>query len=159
MSRGSGQRLLCAVAVVVPPLAVAAALYTQHVLDMQPCPWCVLQRAIFLAIAIAALPGLLLSTRLAAKLSGTLITLLALCGVAAALWQHFVAAASTSCAMTLADRVVRGARLDELWPDAFSATASCAEAAAKLLGVPYEFYSLAIFLGLAALGAWILRRR
>jgi disulfide bond formation protein DsbB len=156
MSRG--QRLLCAVAVVLPPLAVAAALYTQRVLDMQPCPWCVLQRALFLAIAVAALPGLLAGTRLASWLSGALVTLLALCGMAAALWQHFVAAASASCAMTLADRVVRGLGLDELWPEGFSATASCADAATKLLGVPYEFYSLALFTGLTVLGVWILRR-
>jgi disulfide bond formation protein DsbB len=156
MSRG--QRLLCAVAVVVPPLAVAAALYTQKVLDMQPCPWCVLQRAIFLAIAIVALPGLLAGTRLASWLSGALVTLLALSGMAAALWQHFVAAASASCAMTLADRVVRGLGLDELWAEGFSATASCADAATTLFGVPYEFYSLALFTGLAVLGLWIVRR-
>ena len=31
--------------------AVAAALVSQHMFDMQPCPWCVLQRLIFLAIA------------------------------------------------------------------------------------------------------------
>ncbi len=150
--------MLCAAAV-VPPLAVAVALYTQKVLDMQPCPWCVLQRALFLAVAIGALPGLLVGTRLASWVSGLLITLLALCGMAAALWQHFVAAASASCAMTLADRVVRGAHLDELWPDAFSATASCADAAVNLFGVPYEFYSLLLFTGLAALGLWIMRRR
>jgi disulfide bond formation protein DsbB len=54
--------------------------------------------------------------------------------------------------MTLADRIVRGAGLDELWPEAFSATASCADAAVNLFGVPYEFYSLALF-GLLAIGA------
>ena len=37
--------------------AVAAALVTQHGFDMQPCPWCVLQRLIFLAIALVALVG------------------------------------------------------------------------------------------------------
>ncbi len=41
--------------------AVGAALVTQHVYGMQPCPWCVLQRAIFLAISIAALAGLRLT--------------------------------------------------------------------------------------------------
>ena len=28
--------------------AVGAALVSQHVFDIQPCPWCVLQRLIFL---------------------------------------------------------------------------------------------------------------
>jgi len=41
-------------------VAVAAALVSQHALDMQPCPWCVLQRLIFVAIALVALGGLYL---------------------------------------------------------------------------------------------------
>jgi len=137
--------------VVIPLAAVGAALFTQFRMDMQPCPWCVLQRAIFIAIAIAALPGLLLAVAPARWFSGGTVLLLAACGAAAALWQHFVAASSTSCAMTLADRIVRGAGLDELWPDGFSATASCADAATKLFGVPYEFWSLVLFMLLASL--------
>jgi disulfide bond formation protein DsbB len=36
-------------------------------------------------------------------------------------------------------------------PDVFAATASCADAQARLFGVPYEFWSLALFgaLGIA----------
>ena len=152
-----GQRLLCGAAALASVAAVGAAVFTQLRLDMQPCPWCVLQRLVFLAIALAALPGVLIGTRIASWASGLLIFLLALCGMAAALWQHFVAAASQSCAMTLADRVVRGAGLDELWPTVFSATASCSDKP-RLLGLPYEFYSLALFIVLAALGLWVLRR-
>ena len=85
--------------------------------------------------------------------------LLALSGIAAALWQHFVAAASVSCNLTLADRIVGGIGVDALWPQVFAAYASCADAAAKLLGVPYEFYSLTVFVVLAALAAVLLRRR
>jgi disulfide bond formation protein DsbB len=40
---------------------VAAALVTQHVLGMLPCPWCVLQRLIFVVIATLALMGAALS--------------------------------------------------------------------------------------------------
>ena len=47
-------------AAVAPVAAVGMALFTQHVLGMMPCPWCVLQRVIFLAISLAALTGLLL---------------------------------------------------------------------------------------------------
>ena len=38
--------------------AVGAALVSQHVFDMQPCPWCVLQRLIFVAIGAFAVLGL-----------------------------------------------------------------------------------------------------
>jgi disulfide bond formation protein DsbB len=142
-----------ALAVLVPLAAVSAALVTQHRFDMQPCPWCVLQRAIFVAISLAALPGLLLRVPLVRKTSAGLALLLAACGISAALWQHFVAAVSVSCKQTLADQVVQGIGLSERFPEVFAAYASCAEAAAKLFGVPYEFYSLTLFVLLAALMA------
>ena len=37
--------------------AVGAALVTQHGFGMLPCPWCVLQRMIFVVIALVALPA------------------------------------------------------------------------------------------------------
>ena len=144
-------------AVVVPLAAVCAALVSQHVFNKQPCPWCVLQRVIFVAIALAALPGLLLRTPAMRRLSAVLIALLALCGMAAALWQHFVAASSTSCKLTLADRIVGGLGLDSLWPEVFAAYASCADAAVKIAGLPYEFFSLALFVALGALAVHVWR--
>ena len=142
-----------AMAVVLPLAAVGAAVFTQYQLDMQPCPWCVLQRAIFVAIALAALPGLLLRWPLLRRASAGLASALSVCGIAAALWQHFVAASSTSCKQTLADQIVQGSGLAERWPEVFAAYASCADAAVKLFGVSYEFYSLALFTLLAGLMA------
>ena len=152
------QRALFGAALVVALGAVGAALYTQQVMDMQPCPWCVLQRLEFLAIALVALPGVLLRARLAQRVAAGLMLLLGLTGVATALWQHFVAASSTSCNLTLADQIVRGLGLDELWPPVFAAYASCADAATRLLGVPYEFWSLLLFAALASAAALALRR-
>jgi len=131
--------------------AVAAALFTQHVWEMQPCPWCVLQRLIFVAIALAALLGLVWRGLAGQRIGLGLVLALSLCGVAAALWQHFVAAASPSCNQTLADRIVAATGLDGWLPEIFQARASCAEAAVKLAGVPYEFWSLALFMLLAVL--------
>jgi len=148
--------LLLAVACI---LAVAAAMTMQQVFDYRPCPWCILQRMIFVAMAIAALPGALIDSPAVRKASAALVLLLALSGVAAALWQHFVAASSASCDMTLADRIVTGSGLDALLPDVFAPWASCADAAAKLLGVPYEFYSLTLFVLGAVTSLWLLLRR
>lgn len=159
MSYALQPRRICAAAVVVPLGAVAAALVTQHGLGMQPCPWCVLQRLIFVAIALAALPGLLAGAGVARWISGPLVALLALAGMATATWQHFVASNSTSCAMTLADRINRAVGMDELLPQVFASYATCAEAKASLLGVPYEFYSFALFTALAVAGALLLRGR
>ena len=154
----SPARLLLGGMVVVPLLAVGAALYTQYRMDMMPCAWCVLQRLIFLAIAATAWSGLALGAALPRRAMALLMLLLAASGAAAALWQHFVAAASASCNLTLADRVMSGLGLDNLAPAVFAPYASCADAAATLLGVPYEFYSLTLFVMLAAVAARVLHR-
>ena len=159
-ARGVGAtRLLIGVALACLG-AVVAALVSQHVFDMQPCPWCVLQRVIFLAIALACGLGLLWRNATGRLVSAGLALLLALAGVAAALWQHFQAAASASCNLTLADRIVSGfLQLDSLLPDVFSPRASCADAAVNLLGVPYDFWSLALFVLIGAAMLTVLRRR
>ena len=138
--------------------SVGLALLAQHRFDMQPCPWCVLQRLVFLAIAAVSLPALLLKGATARRVIAGAGVLLAGAGMAAALWQHFVSAASGSCKLTLADRIVAGLGLDGLWPEVFAAYASCADAAVKLLGVWYEFYSLGLFALLALVGLRLLRR-
>lgn len=151
----TGSRLLAAMAL-LSLSAVGAALVSQHHFDMQPCPWCVLQRLIFLGIAAASLLGLLLR-----GLGAALALLLALAGGASALWQHFVAASAASCDLTLADKIMGATGLDGRWPEVFMATASCADAKVDLLGLPYEFWSLAMYvlLGAAAVGVMRFKRR
>lgn len=133
--------------------AVAAALVSQHVFDMQPCPWCVLQRLVFVVIAAVCVIGIAWRGTAGRVVAALGVLALAASGVASALWQHFVAAKSDSCNLTLADRIVSGTKLDSLLPDVFAVRASCADAAVDLLGVPYEFWSLALYvlIGAAAL--------
>lgn len=138
--------------------AVGVALVSQHVFDLQPCPWCVLQRAIFLAIALACCIGLAWRSVAGRVLSVTLVLLLAVAGAAAAIWQHFWAAASPSCNLTLADKILNGAGLSTLAPDVFAPRATCADAAVSLLGIPYDFWSLALFAIVAVLAISALAR-
>jgi protein dithiol:quinone oxidoreductase len=148
--RRSGGTAIFAVVGLLSLAAVGAALVSQHMFDMQPCPWCVLQRVIFLAIAIACAIGFAWRQTAGRVVAGTLGLLLALCGVAAALWQHFQAAASASCNLTLADRITsQWLQLDSLAPEVFSARASCADAAVNLFGLPYDFWSLGLFILIA----------
>lgn len=161
MRRTSPRPTALLVLIAVLALAsVAAALVSQHVFDMQPCPWCVLQRAIFVAIALVCLIAAASRALAVQRLAGGLALLLAMSGVAAALWQHFQAAASQSCNLTLADKIVSNTlHLDRLWPDVFSARASCADAAVNLLGIPYDFWALGVFGVIAALAVRTLRAR
>lgn len=139
--------------------AVGVALVSQHVFDMQPCPWCVLQRLIFVGIGLVALLGLAWhGTLLARRTVPLLLLLLCGCGIASALWQHFVAAASASCNLTLADRILSGSYLDQLLPEIFQPRATCADAAVDLIGVPYEFWSLALFAAIELMALWLFIR-
>ena len=125
--------------------AVAAALVSQHYYGMDPCPWCVLERLIFVAIGVFALLGLAWRRAAGSRVAGTFVLLLALAGFAATMWQHFVAAKSASCNLTLADRIMTATQLDRLLPDVFEARASCADAAVTLAGIPYDFLAAAVF--------------
>jgi protein dithiol:quinone oxidoreductase len=138
--------------------AVAAALVSQHVFDMQPCPWCVLQRLIFTTAALVALCGLAWRSILGQRAIGFAVLLLSGAGIAAVLWQHFIAASSTSCNLTLADRIMNASGLPGLLPEVFEARATCADAAANLLGLPYEFWGLALFVVIAAAAIGLLLR-
>ena len=150
-------RLLLSALALVCVGAVATAVALQYTYGMQPCPWCILQRVIYLAIALAALLGLLWRTRVGTLASAGLIAMLACAGMAAALWQHFVAASSASCDLTLAERIVSALRVDERWPEVFTAYASCKDAAVKLLGVAFELWSLALFAGVLLVAIRVLR--
>jgi disulfide bond formation protein DsbB len=125
--------------------AVAVALVSQHVYGMDPCPWCVLERLIFVAGGAFALLGLVWRRKVVGRVAATGALLLDLAGLAATMWQHFVAAKTASCNLTLADRIMTATRLDQLLPDVFEARASCADAAVTLLGIPYDFLAAAVF--------------
>lgn len=141
--------------------AVGVALVAQHQFGVKPCPWCVLQRGIFLLIGTFALLGWLVQGRRVLRQSAVILTLL-LCvaGVTAAVFQHEVASQTASCAMGLADRIITALGLEELWPSVFMVTANCADAAAaRFIGLPYEVWSGLLFAGLAAVGLWLLGQR
>jgi disulfide bond formation protein DsbB len=138
--------------------AVGAALVSQHVFDMQPCPWCTLQRLIFLAIAAVAVVGAVWRSRWGQGLCAFTLTALAGCGIAAALWQKLVASSSLSCNLTFADRFLMALNLPNWAPEVFEPRASCAEASVDLLGVPYAVWSLMLFVLLAASAVALLAR-
>lgn len=130
---------------------VVIALVLQHGFDMQPCAWCNVQRAIYLLIGALALLALVTPGVVAPIVLALLGAGLALGGLVAAGFQHFVAAKSDTCGFSWADRVIYEARLDESMPWLFKATASCSEANLPLLGVPFALWSAALFIILFAI--------
>ena len=137
--------------------AVVFAVYSQQAWDMRPCPWCVIQRMLFIVIAVIAALGAVFartpkSTQTfrkprVASLPWSVIGSLAAFGAACAVYQHLVAANQASCSISHAQSFVMATGLDELLPSLFLITGSCADAAtAKLLGVPYELASALLFI-------------
>lgn len=153
MTRGhSSDRMRLALTALLALGAVGVALYTQHYLDMQPCPWCIVQRMLFCLVGFVALLGALWPLRYAREVhvATTLVAVVAcVFGAASALWQQVYAAKSSSCLTTTADLIIAFTRLDSWWPEVFQARASCADASLPLLGLPYPLWSLALFLILA----------
>ena len=132
--------------------AVALALLAQHGFGMQPCPYCILQRLVYLGVALFAFIAAAASSRPLRMVSTTLLLLLAGAGGVAALYQHLVAARQYSCNLTFADTLIGALGVERLLPALFQVTATCADAAVSVLGVPFEYWSLALF-ALIALAA------
>lgn len=130
--------------------AEAFALIAQHVFGIQPCPWCILQRILYLAIAVLCLMGAAARTPALHKLFAGAALVFAGLVAATALYQHFVAAQSSSCNLTLADKIISALGLEALLPAMFQVTASCADAAVSVWGVPFDFWSLGLAGVLAA---------
>lgn len=133
--------------------AVAAALISQHAFDMLPCAWCVLQRLIYLGIALWAGLAWAFGKERGGRpwLACGGILILSGAGIASAWFQYSVASQMFSCDLTLADRVMRATGLDESMPGVFGIYASCMDAAVEFLGMEYALWSLSLYAVLAAL--------
>lgn len=140
--------------------SVVVALLSQHLFGMAPCAWCVFQRVIYLAIAaasgLAALhnPTHPMSLRVYSLLTG----LLAVAGIASAIYQKNVTATLLSCEQTLADRWMTQSGLESAVPWLFGIYASCMDAVVYLLGIEYAVWSALLFGIIALLSVYLFIR-
>ena len=136
--------------------AVGLAVLAQYAFDMQPCPWCVFQRLVYIVVGVLALLGALLSGT-ARRIAIGLALLGTFCGIASALWQQLAAVNENSCDLSVAEKVIGKLQLDRLLPQLFEARTSCADAAVSVLHIPFAVWSCAMYVMLALLLAWALR--
>ena len=118
-------------AALVIAVVFGTALYLQYVLHQEPCPLCMIQRVIFIAMlvlfAMAALhnPG-----RGGAKAYAGLLSLLAISGVAAAgrhIWlQHLPKEQVPACGPGL-DYMLENFPMAEVWKERMHGSGECAE--------------------------------
>jgi len=157
LSRWGSRQWLLAVAALCGA-SITLALIAQYRFGMEPCPYCILQRLLYALIGVLALVGAFVPG-LGRKLLAVAALLLSGCAAAAAIYQHFVAAKSASCAFTFADKVITALRIDEFVPSVFAVRASCADAAVSVFGVPFEVWSLLLAVVLASCSVMALKRR
>jgi disulfide bond formation protein DsbB len=145
---------------------IAFALYAQYVLMMDPCPLCILQRVVFIALGVVFLVGALHGPRHYGRMVyAVLATLVATVGAAIAgrhLWiQSLPADQVPSCGAPLGylleTRAGHGGLVGVL-AKVLSGSGECAKVE-PILGVPMPAWSLLWFVVLAALAILVARRR
>ena len=140
---------------------VAVGLGMQHMLRLAPCPLCIFQRLLYLAIGASALLGVLAPA--AGRLWSIVIALLASGGVAVAGYQSWMQAyphLAPECSFTdpnAIERVVDWLGME--WPSLFLATGFCTSREWEFIGLSMANWSLLIFVGILACAAWLFRCR
>lgn len=153
----TNQRYIFAAISLLSVGSVLVALISQHLFGMAPCAWCVFQRVIYLAIGlVSGLAAWQAPTRtIAARVYAAMTVLLAMAGVASAIYQKNVAAKMFSCDQTLADRWMTQSGLESAVPWLFGIYASCMDAVVYLVGIEYATWSALLFGAIALLGIYL----
>lgn len=150
--------VLLAVGVVALGL-VGFALFLQHAKDQMPCPLCVIQRYVFVLLALvcfafAAMP------RGATRFGAILSALTALAGAGVAGWHVWVKAnPSVSCGIDPLETALNRYPTAELLPFIFKADGLCSAEYPPLLGLSTPQWSLIWFLAFALILVWAALRR
>ncbi|MEW6372224.1 MAG: disulfide bond formation protein B [Pseudomonadota bacterium] len=136
---------------------IGVALYLQHAHDMLPCPLCVIQRYLFLAIGIASLAGAL-AGRIKA---GAGVALLAALGGLGVVGKHLYVLANPgfSCGIDPMETMLNKIPTATLMPWLFEADGLCENATDGLFGLSIPQWSAVWFVLLTLTLVWVLARR
>lgn len=157
------QRALFAAGFVLCAGLMVVALYLQHVLELEPCPLCIFQRVFVIAIGLVMLLAAIHDPHGAGRrVYGGLVLVLAALGVVVAgrhVWlQHLPADRVPECGPGL-EYMLDAFPLNEALALVFRGSGECAEVQWTLLGLSIPEWTLAIFVGLAFAGLYLLLAR
>jgi protein dithiol:quinone oxidoreductase len=114
--------------------------------QMQPCPLCILQRYVYIAIALAAILAAALGPRrVGAMLFASVIAVFALTGAALALWQVTKGDTMTSCDTDPVGLFVYALPMRSWWPAFLAAYGGCADKIPPILGISVPLWSFLWF--------------
>ena len=143
--------------------AFGMALYLQYVLHQEPCPLCMIQRFIFIAMLVLfAIATLHNPKRSGAKVYGALIALLALSGVSTAgrhIWlQHLPKDQVPACGPGL-EYMLGNFPMAEVWQELMHGSGECAAKGWTFLSLGIPEWSLFLYVLLGVWAAMISRRK
>lgn len=138
-------------------LLIAVALYLQHVKDMLPCPLCVIQRYLFLGVAIGCLIGAFGPKPKA----GAAVGLAAAVGGLGVVGKHLYVLAHPgfSCGIDPMETALNRIPTATYMPWLFQADGLCENATDAILGLSVPQWSAVWFALLAVTMLWLLARR
>ncbi len=142
---------------------MAFALYSQHVLLLDPCPLCILQRIAVIALGftflVAAIHG---PQRLGSHVYAAFSVVFAALGVAIAGWhvhlQNLPADEVPSCGPGL-EYMVDNFPLQDALGMILKGSGECAEVSWRFLGLTMPTWVIVCLLGLASIAVWNSLRR
>ena len=141
---------------------LAFGLYLQHVVGLEPCPMCIMQRYAFAgAIAVGLIGGLHGSVGGARRVYGVLISLFALAGGGVATWQSWLQRQPPNlaeCGPGL-EYMMESFPLTEVLPMIFRGAGDCSAIDWTFLGLSIANWSLVSFVFTLAFGLHLIFRR
>lgn len=114
--------------------------------EQQPCPLCILQRYVYLAIAAVALSAAIVGpNRLGTMITAGLLGLLSAAGAGLAIWQVSKGDSMTSCLSDPVGIFVYNLPMRGWWPEFLAAYGGCADKYPPLFGISVPVWSLICF--------------
>jgi len=134
-------------------------IYLQEQKGLDPCPMCILQRYVFVAIGLVALAAAIHGPRagLALKAYGVLLVLLALVGGGTATRQSYIQhypPKTASCGADL-EGILERFPLSQALPKIFAGSGDCSVVSWRFLGLSIAEWALVWFVIILATTIWI----
>ena len=153
-----GKRFLNIAGAITCAAMMGFALYAQHVLLLDPCPLCILQRIAVILLGVVFLLGALHNPgQIGARIYSGLIALIVFAGAGVAAWQvrlqHLPADEIPSCGASFG-YMVENFPLRDVFEMIFKGSGECAEVAWRLLGLSMPAWVVIGLLGLGVAGIW-----
>ena len=152
-------RLPFALTALIASSLFGGAVYLGTAYGLAACPLCILQRMACLALAIAALPGLMCRARACRLISALLMLASSLTGAFIAGYQSFIQRVpqDVQCSGQATWWELLVDRAGEAFPRLFTANGLCSDPAWKFLGLSLAEYALVGFVLLAVV-SWLAGR-